>query len=175
MTIERTRTDYIVIHCSATPPNMDIGREEITQWHINPKQDRVNKDLWTYKGRKYTTDKLPPEAKGKKGNGWSDIGYHFVIRRSGGVERGRWVRVAGAHVKGYNSMSVGVCMVGGVDNDMKPEDNFTDEQWHALIDVISALKGDFPNAKIVGHRDLDSGKACPSFDVTEWVKSVKIN
>lgn len=142
MTIERTRTDYIVIHCSATPPDMDIGREEIDRWH--------------------------------KERGFREIGYHFIIRRSGGVEKGRWVRVAGSHVKGYNSRSVAVCMVGGVDKNMKPEDNFTEAQWNALLDVVFFLKGLFPDAEIVGHRDLDSKKACPSFDVTEWAKRVKL-
>lgn len=142
MSVERSKTDYIVIHCSATPPDMDIGREEITKWH--------------------------------KARGFREIGYHFVIRRNGGVERGRWVLIPGAHVKGYNSVSVGVCMVGGVDSDMKPEDNFTGDQWGALLDVVSTLKGDFPEAKIVGHTELDSGKACPSFDVQQWVKRVNL-
>lgn len=143
MTIERTKTDYIVIHCSATPPDMDIGVDTIRKWHV-------------------------------EGNKWKDVGYHAVIRRNGGVERGRWERIPGAHVEGYNSRSIAVCMVGGVDKDMKPEDNFTAAQWSALLDLISYWHGNYPNAKIVGHRELDSGKACPSFDVQEWKKRVNI-
>jgi N-acetyl-anhydromuramyl-L-alanine amidase AmpD len=104
--------------------------------------------------------------------GWLDVGYHFVIRRNGDVENGRPHDVVGSHVKGHNSYSLGICLVGGIDSKGKPQDNFTPEQMNSLHLLLLAQKRTYPQAKIVGHRDLDSGKACPSFVVADWLKSV---
>ena len=102
--------------------------------------------------------------------GWLDIGYHFVIRRDGELEHGREIDTIGAHVQGHNKESVGVCLVGGTDNELRPEENFTDDQYATLVELLRDLVEEFPNAKIVGHRELDDGKACPSFDVQGWLK-----
>src|SRR5690606_114532 len=51
-----------------------------------------------------------------KQRGWSKIGYHFVIRRNGVIEKGRDISEVGAHVEGYNKNSIGICMVGGIDS-----------------------------------------------------------
>jgi len=105
-----------------------------------------------------------------KQQGWLDVGYHFIIRRDGTVETGRPSDVVGSHVKNHNSNSVGVCMVGGVDDKLKPENNFTAEQWAALNQVVAKLEALYPMATIKGHNDFDKGKACPSFNVAEWLK-----
>lgn len=105
-----------------------------------------------------------------KEKGWRDIGYHDVIRRNGSVEQGRHYEETGAHVKGYNSRSIGVCLVGGVDEDGKPENNFTDAQFKSLRRVIRFYKTKYPSAVIMGHNEV-SDKACPSFDVQEWLKA----
>lgn len=99
--------------------------------------------------------------------GWNAIGYHKVIRRNGVIEDGRPLDTIGAHVEGFNAKSVGICMVGGRGED-GPEDNFTARQWESLRNLVIGLKEKYPRAKIVGHRDLNSGKACPSFDVSAW-------
>lgn len=104
-----------------------------------------------------------------KGNGWQDIGYHFVIRRSGVVEDGRPVEKAGAHVAGRNASSIGICLVGGIDDAGKPEANFTPEQWKALPRLLRVLRTRYPQATIHGHNEF-AAKACPSFDVQEWRK-----
>lgn len=103
--------------------------------------------------------------------GWLDVGYHFVIRRNGDVENGRPHDVIGSHVKGYNSRSLGICLVGGINAKGAPENNFTAEQFNSLKLLLLAQKRTYPNAKIVGHRDLDAGKACPSFLVADWLKT----
>lgn len=134
----RKKTDYIVIHCAATPAKMDIGAKEITQWH--------------------------------KQKGFNTIGYHYVIRRDGTREKGRDIQDIGAHVVGFNHKSVGVCLVGGMDKENKtPQNNFTQEQWATLAITLAELHHEFPRAVIVGHKDLDAGKACPSFDVSEYL------
>lgn len=139
--MKRTRTDYIVVHCADTYADMDIGAKEIKRWHIKEK-------------------------------GYSDIGYHFVIRRDGTREIGRNIDLhvpdmdeVGAHVKGHNWHSIGICLVGGKGKNDKPEQNFTPEQYEALWEIIGILKVHYPKAEVVGHRDLNAGKACPSFDV----------
>ena len=106
------------------------------------------------------------------GNGWSDIGYHYVIRRSGDVEPGRPLERAGAHARGQNSDSIGVCLVGGVDESGAADANFTARQWRSLEALVSQLRRDFPGAAITGHREHDSGKACPSFDAVAWAATL---
>lgn len=101
------------------------------------------------------------------------IGYHFVIRRNGVIEKGREIDEVGAHVAGYNSTSIGICLVGGVAEDGKtPESNFTNAQWATLENLVGEMRQKYPTAAIVGHRDLDAHKACPSFDVKKWVASL---
>jgi N-acetylmuramoyl-L-alanine amidase len=103
------------------------------------------------------------------GNGWSDIGYQWVITLDGSIEKGRPESRSGAHAKGHNSRSIGVCYVGGVDSDMKPKDTRTGAQKEALRCLLIDLLGRYPNAEIIGHRDISS-KACPSFDAkTEYL------
>lgn len=100
--------------------------------------------------------------------GFLGIGYHFVIKRDGVVEMGRQITEVGAHVEGHNSESIGVCMAGGTDTALKPEDNFTPEQYASLKTVLTGLLQTFPKAEIIGHRDLNPNKACPSFDAKAW-------
>ena len=132
----RSSTDYMVIHCAATKPSMDIGADTIRDWHVN-------------------------------GNGWRDIGYHLVIRRNGDVEKGRDINDSGAHAAGYNSKSIGLCLVGGMAEDNSAEDNFTAQQWTSLLATVKELEVDYPSAKVIGHNEI-SEKECPSFDVQKW-------
>lgn len=142
-TKKRDKTDFIAIHCSATTDKMNIGAADIDKWH--------------------------------RKQGWACIGYHYVIRRDGTVEEGRDETVVGAHVQGFNSNSIGICMAGGVDaNDIsKAVNNFTEAQFKSLKQLLVDLKVRYPKAKIQGHRDFpDVKKACPSFDVKAWLKTV---
>lgn len=103
--------------------------------------------------------------------GFLKIGYHFVIKRDGTVEKGRELDEIGAHVYGYNTKSVGVCLAGGLDEEGKPQDNFTHDQYAALGQVILELRKKFPGAVTQGHRDFPNvHKDCPCFDVRTWLK-----
>jgi hypothetical protein len=119
-----------------------------------------------------------------KARGWSGIGYHYVIRRNGVVEKGRPEEQVGAHVKGFNSNSVGVAMVGGVDSRGRPENNMTAAQFTSLENLLRLLAGKYPGAGVCGHRDLSPDgdgdgviepheyvKACPCFDAIPWAKA----
>ena len=112
-----------------------------------------------------------------KDRGWSDVGYHYVIRRSGEVEKGRPDDVVGAHVAGHNARTIGVCLVGGIDEDGHPEPNFTPDQFNSLRELLVDLQKryDVHDEGIVGHRDFPAvGKACPSFDVQRWWKTGEV-
>lgn len=102
--------------------------------------------------------------------GWTDIGYHFVILRTGEIQPGRTLDVVGAHVLNFNDVSVGICLVGGVSQapPRVPQDNFTLMQKRALRRLIESILPKFPKARVVGHHDLDPKKACPSFDAKAW-------
>ena len=106
------------------------------------------------------------------GNGWDDIGYHYVIRLDGTLEYGRMVDIQGAHCKGHNKKSIGICYVGGMDREMKTwEDTRTEDQKETLLSLLKLLKKAHPNAVVHGHRDF-SKKACPSFDANEEYKKI---
>jgi len=149
--------DHIIVHCAATRASQDISATDIDQWH--------------------------------RAKGWFGNGYHYVIKRDGTIEssasgaRCRPLEKAGAHVgdcgSGWNGRSIGICMAGGVDDDLKPEDNFTDEQYTSLEIILRYLKRVFRDCKIMGHRDLiaqtnASPKACPSFDVANFLETKEI-
>lgn len=134
--------NMIVNHCSATPPDMDIGAEEIDRWH--------------------------------RQRGWSGIGYHKVVRLDGTIELGRDLdddgdvdEHIGAHAFGFNRHSLGIVYIGGVDEDGKPKDTRTDAQRLVLLNENAAWARQYrvPVDSIKGHYELDSGKACPSFDM----------
>ncbi len=101
-----------------------------------------------------------------KGNGWSDIGYHYLIYLDGTVHNGRNVNVSGAHCENHNSHSIGVCYVGGLDkNNVKiTKDTRTEAQKKALRTLLKELKTLYPNATIHGHNEF-ANKDCPCFDV----------
>lgn len=136
----RKQTDYIIIHCAATRPSMDTDAKEIDRWH--------------------------------RSRGFLKIGYHYVIKRDGNIENGRRMEEIGAHCKKYNWRSVGICMVGGVTEDdvNVPENNFTDDQWDALLALVKDLMKEYPEANVIGHNEVSS-KFCPSFDVQMWLRN----
>ena len=104
-----------------------------------------------------------------RAKGWSGCGYHYVIRRDGTLETGREMYSSGAHVKGFNHNSIGICMVGGKASDGGPEDNFTIGQYDTLAALLYQLTGLFPDAEVLGHRNFPKvTKACPCFNVYGW-------
>ena len=97
------------------------------------------------------------------GFGWDGIGYHKLICRSGKIENGRPEYWIGAHVRGKNKISLGVCLIG--------RDNFTNEQFVSLEKVLRSWKNCYPKAKIIGYCDTgNTKKTCPNFDVQSWCK-----
>lgn len=145
-TLVPEKIQYIVVHCSATPPKMDIGVKEIDLWH--------------------------------RQRGFARIGYHAVIRRDGQLEQGRPLTMPGAHAQGFNLVSWGICLVGGVDRagaDGKAVANYTPEQLETLATVLQGMTALAENATVLGHCDLPSPharlKACPSFDVRHWIET----
>ena len=145
----------IIVHCSATAPEwgsdhtIEWKRDQIDQWH----KDRG----WgaTYDGTKY------------------HVGYHWLIDRDGSIAPGRPEQISGAHTKGKNSTTIGICLLGGRGSsaDDKFEDNFTPAQDAALRGLIQSLEIKYPSiTKVSGHHDY-APKACPGFRVTPWLQN----
>ncbi len=146
----RIRTDYLVVHCTATPEGQPHTVKSITAMH--------------------------------KARGFSTIGYHYLIGLNGETWQGRTPDTSiGAHVKGFNATTLGVAYVGGVDKAGKPKDTRTDAQKLAMKVLLKQLQIKYPNAKILGHRDLSPDldhdgvvephewvKACPCFSARRW-------
>ena len=107
-----------------------------------------------------------------KERGFDDIGYHYVIDLDGTIEKGREEDLVGAHCKGHNATSIGICYVGGCDKNMKPKDTRTPEQKRSMLSLVRKLvnKYKIPVTQIWAHHDFDKHKACPSFDVSEFRK-----
>ena len=108
-----------------------------------------------------------------QGNGWKDIGYHFVIDIDGTIEVGRPVATKGAHTANHNENTIGICYVGGLKYG-KPADTRTEAQKKSLSSLIQVLKSCFPAiVKVSGHRDY-ANRDCPCFDAgDEYQKLVK--
>lgn len=164
----------IVIHCSATQNGKPLrtktqsAAERIDSWHKQRGFKRTAKALV-----------FNPHLK--------HIGYHFVIDTDGNLQSGRDIGEVGAHVKGHNTHSVGICLVGGITIDGKNFGRYTEKQWMVLYALLRQLEAMFPNAKVCGHRDLSPDlngdgkitrnewlKDCPCFDVWEWLDSEQV-
>lgn len=100
--------------------------------------------------------------------GWRDVGYHYVIKRDGTIQQGRDDEVPGAHAKGHNKHSLGICLVGGMDKDGNAAVNYTRIQWQALRILVTGLSAQYPAARVCGHNELTRSKTCPNFNVPEW-------
>lgn len=132
----------IIIHCSATKEGKDFRAADIDKWH--------------------------------RARDFKCIGYHYVVDLDGTIEEGRPESEKGAHAGGeHNPHSIGVCYIGGLTAvDGYYADTRTDEQKRALVLLLQDLKNRYPNARIIGHRDI-APKACPCFDATREYASIK--
>ncbi len=101
--------------------------------------------------------------------GFNDVGYHFVILLNGTIQPGRELKTIGAHVKGFNSKSIGICYIGGKDG----LDTRTTQQKASLVYLIATMKRIFKKAKVSGHRDFPNvTKYCPSFEAKHEYKNL---
>ena len=147
---------YLVIHCTATPEGREVSAAEIRRWHTAPAS--------------------------QGGRGWKQVGYTDMVHLDGRIERladnnedanvDPWEVTNGA--AGYNSVSRHIVYVGGCDNHLAPKDTRTEAQREALKRYVEDFHARFPQVKIVGHHELNPGKACPSFDVPTWLRSIGI-
>ena len=135
----KRKINKIAVHCAATPNNKTFDAFDIDRWH---------KQRW-----------------GKT----SGIGYHYVILLDGTIQKGRWVDSPGAHVKGHNSDSIGVCYIGGLDkNGHVAQDKLTSAQLKSLVTLLRLLKDlyDLDTNDILGHNEFPYvNKACPCLNM----------
>ena len=120
-----------------------------------------------------------------KRKGWKNPGYHYVIQADGTVKQLLGEQFVSNGVKGYNSTSVNVAYMGGIDADGKAVDNRTDAQKASLLTLLKELKGRYPKAEILGHRDISPDtngngivdpweriKECPCFNARDEYKDL---
>lgn len=129
----------------------------------------------TAEGKDYSVDEI---RRWHLKRGWRDIGYHFVIQRDGTTEEGRPIEMTGAHTKGHNFDSIGVCYIGGVEAKKRNDkwiakDTRTQEQKEALEELLCYLKILYPQAVVHGHNEF-ANKSCPCFNAREeyeWISN----
>lgn len=121
--------DTLAVHHSASSLDTTVGT--LKSWHTDPKP---------------------------MGNGWSDIGYHWVIERDGALKVGRPMWRQGAHVRGHNTHCWGVCVVG---DNTRSDREWTDEQKRALKLLIIFLQWIHPDLQVKAHNELDPKTECP--------------
>lgn len=103
--------------------------------------------------------------------GFNGTGYHFYVRKNGDIKTTRPLEKVGAHVKGYNAHSIGICYEGGLDAQGRPKDTRTEWQKHSLRVLILALLRDYPDSHVCGHRDLSPDlNGNGTIEPEEWVK-----
>lgn len=106
-----------------------------------------------------------------KQRGFATIGYHWVVLLDGTIQQGRAEMTMGAHCKGHNANSIGICYIGGLDENGKSKDTRTPEQKKSMLELLKRLKKDYPNATIHGHREF-ANKDCPCFDAKNEYKTL---
>lgn len=120
----------------------------------------------TPEGRDWTIKDIERDHKAK---GYKKVGYHYVVCLDGTIEKGREEKEIGAHCKGHNAHSIGICYIGGCDSEMRAKDTRTDEQKTSLVKLIQGLKLRYPGILVHGHNKY-ANKDCPCFAVEEWLK-----
>lgn len=136
------KIDKIIVHCSASDDPKDDSIEAIYNLHTAPKDESI-------KWGEYDTH----------GRGWKDVGYHFFIEKSGEIKKGRDIDRVGAHCKGCNSNSIGICLSGNT--------KFTGDQFISLTNLLKSLVLLFPEVTTHGHNEF-ANKTCPNFDLTPY-------
>ena len=147
---------YLVIHCTATPEGREVSSADIRKWHTSPVcREEEDGSRWLYRP-------VSPER-----------GVERLVDNNEDAQVDPWEVTNGA--TGYNSVSRHIVYAGGVAGDGKtPKDTRTACQKKALDKYVKDFHRRFPDVRIVGHNEL-AAKACPSFDVQEWLESIGIN
>lgn len=169
---------YLVLHCTATPEGRMVYPSDIRDWHLAPREE--NGKL-VYNGHIYSTDAdLPVAVRGKRGRGWTQVGYSDMILLNGSVHNlvpynddnivDAWEITNGA--TGTNSIARHIVYVGGMDKDFKKsKDTRTLAQREAMALYVKRMIVQNPNIKVAGHNQF-ALKDCPSFDVPTWLRSI---
>lgn len=147
--------DQVVVHCTASPNGRRLGDRRMRSVDVI--------DIW-HMQRGFARR---PEDVARHNPTLPHIGYHVVIDIDGQVHTGRSLREVGAHVEGHNANSVGICLVGGLEE----VGRYTLAQWRSLGELHKTFARQLPGAAWCGHRDLNPHKTCPGFDVAAWLAS----
>ena len=145
------KIEYLIIHCTATTPYREVTKEDIEKWHLID-------------------------------NDWTRLGYSDLINLKGElITLTDWNQngIIENHemtwgAKGINAISMHVVYAGGLNENHEPEDTRTGAQFEAMLTYINFVILRWPWIKIAGHNKF-SNKACPSFDVSSWLKDMGVS
>ena len=149
------KLELLVFHCTATPGDKFLPPENLRRIHCGP----------------------PPA-----GRGWKQVGYSRLIQPDGRVD----ILVPNDGddyvdpeeitngAMGYNAFSYHVAYAGGLDRRLKPADTRTQMQEWVMEDVVREMIFKHPDIKVAGHNQLTDKKACPCFDVQDWLLEIGI-
>jgi len=104
----------------------------------------------------------------------SGIGYHYIVLEDGTIQKGRWVDAAGAHAKGFNKQTIGVCRIGGHNGKM----DITEEQKKSMVQICEVLMEgyDLQRNNILGHGELpNTNKTCPLMDMSGFRRLISLS
>lgn len=128
----------------------------------------------TREGREYSAETI---KRWHLKRGFRDIGYHYLVHLDGSISYGRDIKIQGAHTKGENKNSIGVCYIGGVESERGEngkwiaKDTRTPQQKESLIYLLKTLKNLHKDATIHGHNEF-AAKSCPCFDAFNEYKNI---
>ena len=131
--MENTRKiNKVIVHCSDSDDSLDFGVYDINNWH---------------------------KERGFSSKSGINCGYHWIIRKSGKIEQGRPEIEMGAHCRGQNKNSIGICWIGRNDLNIK--------QYRALMDKLTEMivEHELEPSDVYGHNEFNSGKTCPNIDM----------
>lgn len=148
------KLSILCIHCTATPEGRIVTPDDIRDWHLSP---------------------------APKGRGWKQVGYSDMILLGGNLinlvpfddddEVDAWEITNGA--AGINSIARHIVYVGGTDKKGKAKDTRTADQRLTLEKYVRSMIKKYPKIKVAGHNQF-AEKACPSFDVPTWLRSIGV-
>jgi hypothetical protein len=141
---------------------------DVTEMVVHWTETNTNKNIGSEEINKYHIEL-----------GLDGIGYHYVIRRDGSLQRGRPINLEGQHspVNSHDTRSIGVVFVGGINvpTGTPNSENFIDvqsltrSQFNTFDHICRAFYNTYPGGQVLGHNDVDEDEVDPGFDVINYV------
>lgn len=184
------KLQLLIIHCTATPEGRTVLPGQIFQWHLGPCD--MPDGTVKYDGKVYLNRSALPEIKlhgvlikHLQGRGWRQVGYTDMLMLDGSIENlvknndddnvDPWEMTNGV-LGSTNTIARNIVYVGGCANDknLTPKDTRTESQQANMAAYVHKFITKHPQVQVAGHNQFDK-KACPSFNVPEWCRTIGLS